>query len=274
MNNAIRKERQRRVVSWPKTKGNSSNILIKSVVLNESYTAITIQIYNTDRYQSSWYCISSKTNIKAGTYGTPIPLIHTQNCQICPQTNNLDANSGAEIVLYFPAIDASPNTTIILTEEAENGSKGWNFSINLEDGTIEQAVKDSGPKEPSNVKFGLRGVVGYFTGNTMTDYDYYDYVFFGGRTDCADLLFGKNLAIGLSVPLYFMDGNMSSGASVLLGYYDGLNVFTDLGVVYNSKEGAMFSWGFGMGYNKVNVNMEILFSGVNFGLTGGIGIIF
>lgn len=279
MNNAIRKERQRRVVSWPKTKGNSSNVLIKSVVLDESYTAITIQIYNTDRYQSSWYCISNKTNIKAGVYGTSVPLIHTQNCQICPQTNNLDANSGAEIVLYFPAIDASNNNTIILTEEDENGSKGWNFSIKLEDGTIEQAVKNNGPKEPSNVKFGLRGVVGYFLGERdggtdswgYTTTDFYQYVFFGGR---ADLLFWKNTAIGLSVPLYFLDGIISSGASILLGYYDGLNIFTDLGVVYNSELGAMFSWGFGMGYNKVNVNMEILFSGVNFGLTGGIGIIF
>lgn len=129
------------------------------------------------------------------------------------------------------------------------------------------------------MKFGLRGVVGYFLGERdggtdswgYTTTDFYQYVFFGGR---ADLLFGKNTAIGLSVPLYFLDGIISSGASILLGYYDGLNIFTDLGVVYNSKEGAMFSWGFGMGYNKVNVNMEILFSGVNFGLTGGIGIIF
>ena len=280
INNAVRKERQRRVVSWPKTKGNSSNVLIKTIVLDEAYTAITIQIYNTDRYQSSWYCISSKTNIKAGSYGTPVPLIHTQNCQICPQTNNLNANSVAEIVLYFPAIEVPAYTNIILTEEDDNGSKGWNFSIKLEDGTIEQAVKNNGPKEPSNVNFGLRGVVGYFLGErdggtdswgyTMTDY--YEYVFFGGR---ADLLFGKNIALGLSVPLYFMNGNISSGASVLLfGKMDGLNIFTDLGIVYNGEVGSMFSWGFGMGYNKFNMNMEVLFSGENFGFAGGIGVMF
>ena len=274
MDNAIRKEHQRRVVFWPKTKGNRDNVLIKSIVLDEAYTAVTIQVYNTNRYQSTWYCISSKTNIKAGTYGTPVPLIHTQNCQICPQTNNLDANSGAEFVLYFPAINVPARTSIILTEEDENGSKGWNFSIKLENGTIEQAVKSNESKKPSSAHLGLRGVVGYFDGG-INNYeysatDYFECVFFGGR---ADLTFGKKGAIGLSVPLYLMNGNVSSGASVLVGYYDGLNMFTDLGVVLNNELDATFSWGFGMGYNKVNVNIEMLF-GENFGFSGGIGIMF
>ena len=53
-----------------------------------------------------------------------------------------------------------------------------------------------------------------------------------------------------------MDGTIVSGASIVLyGKLEGVNLFTDLGIVTNGV-GSMFSWGFGIGYNKINVNME------------------
>lgn len=283
ISNAVRREHQRQVVSWPHTRGNIEEVLVKTIILDESYTAITIQISNNEGYRSTRYGISSKTYIKVGEHGTPVPLIHTQNCPIRPKTTTLDAHSLTEFVLYFPAIEVSSHSNIILTEVDENGTEGWGFSIKLKEGTLDQAVKNSG----KNVFLGLRGVGGSFSGEKegqqYTDYwgntsktVLFDFGYGGGRLD---LTFGKNGGVGLSVPFYFMNGQLTSGASILLGGYgvgdmECFNHILDAGVLYNKEIGTTFSFGYGIGVGPIIFNFELLYSPKTDGLGLGGGITF
>lgn len=243
-----RKERFHKVITRPKTHGiNEYDVFVKSIILDETYTAIVMQMH-------PWRCVNRKINIKLNGNGDSIPLIHTQNCNICHEENTINANNELEKVLYFPAIDSNVSK-ITLTEVDDDGNIGWNFNIRLKEGTMQSTEKSN----TRHTTFALRGILGFYD-----EYETYTktYGIIGARVD---FVHGKHIGIGLSVPLYYLPdyGCFESGLSVIF-----LLEVMSMNVGFISDK---FTLEFGFEFEKIRTTMEFISGYSGWGLSFGLG---